>query len=72
MAEPEEINSTDDPKIDKPDEGRRSLPRLREILRRQRRDSDPGQDAPVLNFQYNDTDSLLEELAELYSYTEQN
>eukprot|EP00794_Sanderia_malayensis_P017832 gene17832-19615_t len=77
-------------------EGRKNVPKLKEILRRQRKDSDnfklmlmgPGKartdwvhfhlreptqnDVPSLDFIYNDSDSLLNELAELYSYTEEN
>ena len=38
------------------------------MLSRQRRDSD--QDTPAIDFKYEDTDSYLNELSELYSYTE--
>ncbi|CAH0562654.1 unnamed protein product [Brassicogethes aeneus] len=52
--------------------GKRGLPRLREIIRRQRQDSDGGcGDSPDLEFVYDDTDSHANEIAELYSYTEQ-
>lgn len=54
------------------EEGRRGVPRLREIMRRQRKDSDTQPDAPLLDFQYNDTDSCQQELSELYSYTEED
>ncbi|XP_076262128.1 striatin interacting protein isoform X2 [Rhynchophorus ferrugineus] len=52
--------------------GKRGLPLLREIIRRQRQDSDGGGgDSPDLDFIYDDTDSYGNEIAELYSYTEQ-
>ncbi|EFA11227.2 striatin-interacting protein 1 [Tribolium castaneum] len=52
--------------------GKRGLPRLREIIRRQRQDSDGGgTDSPDLDFIYDDTDTHPNEIAELYSYTEQ-
>ncbi|XP_019867380.1 striatin-interacting protein 1 [Aethina tumida] len=52
--------------------GKRGLPRLREIIRRQRQDSDGGGgDSPDLEFVYDDTDTHQNEIAELYSYTEQ-
>lgn len=38
------------------------------VLCRQRRDSD--QDTPAIEFTYDDRDSYLSELAELYSYSE--
>lgn len=47
-----------------------SLPRLRDVLRRQRRDSDPATDAPDLDFEYADSDGYFHELSELYSYSE--
>ena len=46
-----------------------SVKKLREILRRQKQDSE-DEDSPDVDFQYNDEDSLSSELAELYSYTE--
>ncbi|XP_065052039.1 striatin-interacting protein 2-like [Rhopilema esculentum] len=52
-------------------EGRKNVPKLKELLRRQRRDSEGQNEAPSLDFIYTDTDSLMNELAELYSYTEQ-
>ncbi|XP_030746368.1 striatin-interacting protein 1 isoform X2 [Sitophilus oryzae] len=52
--------------------GKRGLPLLREIIRRQREDSDGGgTDSPDLDFLYDDTDCHGNEIAELYSYTEQ-
>ncbi|CAH1103120.1 unnamed protein product [Psylliodes chrysocephalus] len=52
--------------------GKKGLPRLREIIRRQRQDSDGGgTDSPDLEFVYDDTDTHINEIAELYSYTEQ-
>ncbi|CAH1153784.1 unnamed protein product [Phaedon cochleariae] len=53
--------------------GKRGLPRLREIIRRQRQDSDGGcADSPDLEFSYDDSDTHVNEIAELYSYTEQS
>ena len=37
---------------------------------RQRRDSDPSFDVPDLHFDYTDSDTLFNEIAELYSYSE--
>ncbi|XP_077865953.1 striatin-interacting protein 1 homolog [Saccoglossus kowalevskii] len=51
--------------------GKRGLPKLRELLRRQRRDSDTQCDMPDLNFEYDDSDKYINEIAELYSYTEE-
>lgn len=51
--------------------GKRSLPKLRDIFRRQRQDSDSGPDCPDLDFVYDDADCHINEIAELYSYTEQ-
>ena len=50
--------------------GKRGLPKLREILRRQKADSE-DEDSPDIEFQYEDTDSHSAEIAEAYSYTEQ-
>ncbi|XP_071500969.1 striatin-interacting protein 1 homolog isoform X2 [Diadema antillarum] len=47
------------------------LPKLRELLRRQRRDSDGQNDTPDLDFEYNDAHKYTAEIAELYSYTEE-
>jgi len=49
---------------------RRGPPKLREILRRQRQDSEGTIDCPDLDFLYDDTDKHTNEIAELYSYTE--
>ena len=46
-----------------------SVKKLREILRRQKQDSDDEESSDV-DFNYEDEDSLSSELAELYSYTE--
>ena len=46
-----------------------SVKKLREILRRQKQDSE-DEDSPDVDFNYEDEDSLSSELAELYSYTE--
>lgn len=51
--------------------GKRGLPKLRDIIRRQRQDSDGGPECPDLEFVYDDSDSYTNEIAELYSYTEQ-
>ncbi|XP_014678725.1 PREDICTED: striatin-interacting protein 1 homolog isoform X2 [Priapulus caudatus] len=49
------------------------LPKLREIFRRQRRDSEPTfADTPDLDFLYEDADKHHLEISELYSYTEEN
>ncbi|XP_033647185.1 striatin-interacting protein 1 homolog isoform X1 [Asterias rubens] len=48
------------------------LPKLRELLRRQRRDSDSQNDSPDLDFEYNDANKYTQEIAELYSYTEES
>ncbi|XP_033106801.1 striatin-interacting protein 1 homolog [Anneissia japonica] len=47
------------------------LPKLRELLRRQRRDSDSQNDSPDLDFEYDDADKYSMEISELYSYTEE-
>lgn len=47
-----------------------SLPKIKDIIRRNRRDSDPQMEAPDLDFDYQDTDTLPHEIAELYSYSE--
>ncbi|KAL1140935.1 hypothetical protein AAG570_000863 [Ranatra chinensis] len=58
--------------------GKRSLlPKLRDLVRRQRQDSDnggggAGEDSPDLDFVYDDADTHTNEIAELYSYTEQH
>ena len=46
------------------------LPKIKDIIRRNRRDSDSQMEAPDLDFEYQDTDSLPHEIAELYSYSE--
>ncbi|XP_043192437.1 striatin-interacting protein 1 homolog isoform X1 [Amphibalanus amphitrite] len=52
--------------------GRRGLPKLREIIIRNREDSEcgPSDDIPELDFVYADADSLEREVSELYSFTE--
>lgn len=53
--------------------GKRGLPKLRDIMRRQRQDSDGCEaDSPDLDYIYDDTDTHTNEIAELYSYTEQS
>ncbi|XP_064605544.1 striatin-interacting protein 1 homolog isoform X2 [Liolophura sinensis] len=51
--------------------GRKGLPKLRDLLRRQRTDSDVMNDTPDLEFIYEDADVYQAEIAELYSYTEE-
>ncbi|KAJ8977106.1 hypothetical protein NQ317_008452 [Molorchus minor] len=54
--------------------GKRGVAVFREINRRQRQcqDSDGGSaNSPDLDFEYDDTDTHINEIAELYSYTEQ-
>ena len=48
---------------------KRGLPKLREILRRQKQDSE-DEDTPDIEYVYEDEDSFGAEIAELYSYTE--
>jgi len=50
--------------------GKRGLPKLREILRRQKQDSE-DEESPDIEFLYDDADSHAAEIAEAYSYTEQ-
>lgn len=59
-------------KMDSNGNGKRGIPKLRDIFARQRQDSDSGPDCPDLEFYYDDADSLENEIAELYSYTEQS
>ncbi|XP_054284472.1 striatin-interacting protein 1 [Macrosteles quadrilineatus] len=58
--------------VDPNGNGKRGLPKLRDIFRRQRQDSDGGAESPDLDFVYADADSYTNEIAELYSYTEQS
>ncbi|GCC30099.1 hypothetical protein chiPu_0008544, partial [Chiloscyllium punctatum] len=46
-------------------------PRLKELCRYQRRESEGSLDLPNLEFEYGDSDSIVAELSELYSYTEE-
>eukprot|EP00090_Calanus_glacialis_P031165 TRINITY_DN5114_c0_g1_i1.p1 TRINITY_DN5114_c0_g1~~TRINITY_DN5114_c0_g1_i1.p1 ORF type:complete len:798 (-),score=302.22 TRINITY_DN5114_c0_g1_i1:161-2554(-) len=50
--------------------GKRGLPKLREILRRQKQDSE-DEESPDIEFLYDDADTHAAEIAEAYSYTEQ-
>ncbi|ESO85181.1 hypothetical protein LOTGIDRAFT_221410 [Lottia gigantea] len=52
--------------------GKRGVPKLRELLRRQRRDSETMSDVPDIEFVYDDADKLNVEISELYSYTEED
>ncbi|GCB65350.1 hypothetical protein scyTo_0007697 [Scyliorhinus torazame] len=45
--------------------------RAKELFRNQRRDSEGSLDFPNLEFEYGDSDSIVAELSELYSYTEE-
>ncbi|XP_050412455.1 striatin-interacting protein 1 homolog isoform X1 [Patella vulgata] len=51
--------------------GKRGVPKLRELLRRQRRDSETMSDVPDIEFVYDDADRMPVEISELYSYTEE-
>lgn len=57
--------------VDANGNGKRGLSKLRDLFRRPRQDSDSGPDCPDLDFIYDDSDSHINEIAELYSYTEQ-
>ena len=48
---------------------KRGLPKLREILRRQKQDSE-DEETPDIDYYYEDEDSFGSEISELYSYTE--
>ena len=48
---------------------KRGLPKLREILRRQKQDSE-DEETPDIDYLYEDEDSFGAEISELYSYTE--
>ncbi|CAH1783106.1 unnamed protein product [Owenia fusiformis] len=50
---------------------KRGLPKLRDLLRRQRGESESMPDSPDLEFVYDDADTYLAEISELYSYTEE-
>ncbi|XP_044741367.1 striatin-interacting protein 1 homolog isoform X2 [Chrysoperla carnea] len=52
--------------------GKKCVPKLRDILRRQRQDSDGGggQECPDIEFEYADNDTHMNEIAEIYTYTE--
>ncbi|XP_034948601.1 striatin-interacting protein 1 homolog isoform X2 [Chelonus insularis] len=49
----------------------RPKPKLMEVFHRQKRDSDDETESSDLDFVYDDTDTHVNEIAELYSYTEQ-
>ncbi|XP_064200917.1 striatin-interacting protein 1 homolog isoform X2 [Anguilla rostrata] len=49
----------------------KSLPKVKELFKNQRKDSEGSMELPTLEFEYGDTDSLTAELSELYSYTEE-
>lgn len=53
-------------------DGKKSTPKFSEILRRPRGDTELSTDSPDISFVYSDTDSYDAEIAELYSYTEEN
>ncbi|XP_046580531.1 striatin-interacting protein 1 homolog isoform X1 [Haliotis rubra] len=50
---------------------RTGVPKLRELLRRQRRDSETMTEVPDIEFSYSDADKYSAEISELYSYTEE-
>lgn len=55
------------------DRKQRGIPKLRDLLRRQRRESEGQLDStPDVEFTYDDADRKSAEIAELYSYTEDN
>ncbi|PFX21406.1 Striatin-interacting proteins 2 [Stylophora pistillata] len=55
------------------DRKQRGIPKLRDLLRRQRRESEGQLDStPDVEFTYDDADRKSAEIAELYSYTEEN
>ncbi|XP_041113875.1 striatin-interacting protein 2-like [Polyodon spathula] len=47
------------------------LPKIKELFKDQRKESEGSVDSPSLEFEYGDTDSITAELSELYSYTEE-
>ncbi|XP_061422962.1 striatin-interacting protein 1 isoform X3 [Lethenteron reissneri] len=49
----------------------RGLPKLKDVLRGQRKDSEGSPESPDLEFNYSDSDEYAAELSELYSYTEE-
>ena len=51
-------------------EGRGSLSKLKEIMKRHRRTSDSAAEAPDLEYTYEDTDTFTKELGELFTYSE--
>ncbi|KAJ7377890.1 Striatin-interacting protein 2 [Desmophyllum pertusum] len=54
------------------DRKQRGIPKLRDLLRRQRRESEGQLDStPEVDFTYDDADRKSAEIAELYSYTEE-
>ncbi|CAE1318121.1 Striatin-interacting protein 1,Striatin-interacting protein 2,Striatin-interacting proteins 2,Striatin-interacting protein 1 homolog [Acanthosepion pharaonis] len=57
--------------MDSTDGGCRGLPKLQELFRRQRRDSETLNESPDLEFSYGDADFYDNEIAELYCYTEE-
>ncbi|XP_072097464.1 striatin-interacting protein 2-like isoform X4 [Mobula birostris] len=48
-----------------------STARAKELYRNQRKDSESSVDSPNLEFEYGDSDTIVAELSELYSYTEE-
>ncbi|XP_058841807.1 striatin-interacting proteins 2-like [Acipenser ruthenus] len=47
------------------------LPKVKELFKNQRKESEGSVESPSLEFEYGDTDSITAELSELYSYTEE-
>ncbi|KAL5013374.1 hypothetical protein ScPMuIL_007644 [Solemya velum] len=50
---------------------KQGLPKLRDLLRRQRGETEMMNETPDLEFIYDDADTYSVEIAELYSYTEE-
>lgn len=50
---------------------RKDIPKLREIARRNRKESDTFSECTELDFEYSDQDTLVAEISELYSYSEE-
>ncbi|XP_043944773.1 striatin-interacting protein 2 [Protopterus annectens] len=49
----------------------KGIPKMRELFRSQRKESEGSLDSPYLEFEYGDTDGVTGEFSELYSYTEE-
>ncbi|XP_014254831.1 striatin-interacting protein 1 homolog [Cimex lectularius] len=70
--DPETGNANNDnANMDANGNGKRGVPMQRDFYRRLRRDSDSVPDCPDLDFVYDDADSHINEIGELYTYSEQ-